>query len=231
MRTEIKTGAAMKTFAGTVKQALLVVAVVSIFAMLAFAQNKTGKVTIGQNVIILHPGTKLSRPDQKALNAVLKKYDKSLYKIDNYQNGEKKTSQGQLSDVCLDRAVVAEVAAAKGNSNRTLQVIAATNPQRGTGSTTNPQRSPGSPTNPLTSPSPGSPTNPLSSPGSPTNPLTSPSPGSPTNPLSSPGSSTNPLTSPPPTNPLSQKPCVSDEKAAKELIERLKPILEKYSKQ
>jgi hypothetical protein len=188
----------------------------------AFAQEKGGKVTIEENGIILHPGTQLSKTDAQAFNEVLKKYDKSLYKIDVYKNGQKKKSLGQLSDVCLDQAVVAEAAAATGNANRTLQVIAATNPQRATGASTNPQRAPSSPTNPLQTPS--SPTHPVSTPSSPTNPLSTPSsPGSPTNPQQTPSATTHPQTS-------TQNPCVTDEKAAKELIDRLKPILEKYSK-
>lgn len=222
----------MKRPSGTVRFFLLAGITALALAVPAVAQDK-GTVTMEEKGIILHPGTKLSQADAKALNDVLKKYDKSLYRIDVYnKNGQKKKSLGQLSDVCLDSAVVSEVAAAKGNANRTLQVIAATNPQRATGAPTNPQHSPSSPTNPLQTPSspthpvstPSSPTNPLSTPSSPTNPLSTPSsPGSPTNPQQTPSATTHPQTT-------TQNPCVADEKAAKELIDRLKPILEKYSK-
>lgn len=209
----------MKSPSGTVRFFVLAGGVALALVVPAFAQDK-GTVTIEEKGIILHPGTTLSQADAKALNDVLKKYDKSLYRIDVYKNGQKKKSLGQLSDVCLDSTVVAESAAAKGNSNRTLQVTSPTHPQRATGSPTNPQRAPSSPTNPLQTPS--SPTNPLSTPSSPTNPLSTPS---------SPGSTTNPQQTPSATtHPQSQNPCVADEKAAKELIERLKSILEKYSK-
>jgi hypothetical protein len=196
----------MRSPSGTVRFVVLVGSTALAVAVPAFAEEKGGKVTIEEKGIILHPGTKISQTDSKALNAILKKYDKSLYRIDTYRKGQKKKSLGQLSDVCLDRTVVAEVAGAKGNSNRTLQVIAATNPQRSPGSPTNPQRSPSATTNPQQTP--GSPPNPQHTPGSPTNPQQTP--GSPTNPQ--------------------HTPCAADEKAAKELIERLKPILEKYSK-
>jgi hypothetical protein len=186
----------MRSPSGTVRFFVLAGSAALTLAIPTFAEEKGGKVTIEEKGIILHPGTKISQTDAKALNEVLKKYDKSLYKIDIYKNGQKKKSQGQLSDVCLDRTVVAEAEAATGNSNRTLQVIAATNPQRSPGSTVNPLRSPSATTNPQHTPS--ATTNPQQTPGAPTNPQ--------------------------------QSPCAPDEKAAKELIERLKPILEKYSK-
>jgi len=227
----------MRSPSGTVRFFVLVSSTALALAFPAFAEEKSATVTIEEKGIILHPGTRISQTDAKALNEVLKKYDKSLYRIETYRKDQKKKSQGQLSDACLDRTVVSEVALAEGNSNRTLQVIAATNPQRAPGSTVNPIQSPGSTVNPIQSPgstvnpiqSPGSTVNPIQSPGSTVNPIQSP--GSTVNPVRTPGSTTNPQqTSSATTNPQQQTPCAPDEKAAKELIERLKPILEKYSK-
>src|SRR5438128_6160005 len=215
----------MRSPSETVRFFMLASGIALVLPVASFAQEKGGKVTIEENGIILHPGTQLSKTDAQALNEVLKKYDKSLYKIDIYKNGQKKKSLGQLSDVCLDRAVVAEAAQTTGNSNRTLQIIAATNPQRAPGSTTNPQQTPGAAVNPIQTP--GSTVNPIQTPGSAVNPVQTPSS---VNPVRVPSSTVNPVRTPgSPTNPQ-QTPCVSDEKAAKELIERLKPILEKYSK-
>jgi hypothetical protein len=205
----------MRSPSGTVRFFMLAGGIALVLAGPAFAQEKGGKVAIEENGIILHPGTQLSKTDAQAFNEVLKKYDKSLYKIDIYKNGQKKKSLGQLSDVCLDRTVVAEAAQATGSSNRTLQVIAATNPQRTPSSAVNPVQTPGSTVNPIQTP--GSAVNPVQTPSS-VNPVRVPS--STVNPVRTPSSSTNPQ----------QTPCVSDEKAAKELIERLKPILEKYTK-
>ena len=205
----------MRSPSETVRFFMLAGGIALVLPVASFAQEKGGKVTIEENAIILHPGTQLSKTDAQALNEALKKYDKSLYKIDIYKNGQKKKSLGQLSDVCLDRTVVAEVAQTTGSSNRTLQVIAATNPQRAPGSPTNPQQTPGSTVNPIQTP--GSTVNPVQTPSS-VNPVRVPS--STVNPVRSPGSPTNPQ----------QSPCAPDEKAAKELMERLKPILEKYSK-
>src|ERR1700730_10251003 len=120
-----------------------------------------------------------------------------------------KMATGQPSDMLIGKTIPAEAADAKasGNSNRTLQIIAATTSQRLLGATTNPQSSPGTTTNPQSSP--GITTNPQTSPGTTTNPQ--PSPGT-------------------PTNPQHHSPSPVGEKASRELIERLKPILEKYSK-
>lgn len=225
----------MRSPSGTVRFFVLAGSTALVLAVPAFAEEKGGKVTIEEKGIILHPGTKISPTDAKALNDVLKKYDKSLYRIDTYRNGQKKKSQGQLSEVCLDRTVVAEVAEATGNSNRTLQVIAATNPQKSPGAV-NPVRLPGSTVNPIQTPSstvnpiqtPGSTVNPVRTPGATTNPQTTPS--ATTNPQQTPSATTNPQTTPSATTSPQRDPCAPDEKAAKELIERLKPILEKYSK-
>lgn len=159
-----------------------------ILALPALGQEKTGKVTIGEDHIVVHPFTKISGGDMKAINDVLKKYDKSFYKLDTYQNGKLQKTVGQLSDIYIDQAIKSELANAQANgeSNKTMQF---TNPQ---------QHPPGAITNPQKSPS-VSPTNPQQIPGAPTNPQKGSSAG-------------------------------GDAKAARELVERLKPILEKYSK-
>jgi hypothetical protein len=237
-------------------------------------------VTIENEVILLHPGTRLTKPDQKALNQILARYDKSLYKVETYKKGNVIRTQGELSDMLIDKTLAADAAdaKAKGYSNRTLQIIAATTSQRLLGTTTNPQQTPGTTTNPqniqqtpgtttnpqniqqtpgtTTNPqniqqTPGATTNPQNiqqTPGATTNPqniqqtpgaTTNPqniqqTPGATTNPQNiqqTPGATTNPQTSPSATtNPQRQSPSPVGEKASRELIERLKPILEKYSK-
>ena len=170
------------------------------FVALCSAAGPKGTVVIKDDVILIHPGTKLTEADRKDLNDTLSSYDKSLYKIETYKGGRLMRTMGQLSDVLVDQALVSEAAdaAAKGDSSRTLQVIAATMSQRLVGTTTNPQQTPGGTTNPQRVPSGTIP------PG--------PSPGA-------------------TTNPQQHNPPAIGEKAARELIERLKPILEKYSKQ
>jgi hypothetical protein len=278
----------MKSLPGVLTQPRGAVALFCILAAAALTQFPTHcraeatphkTVTIENEVILLHPGTRLTKPDQKALNQILARYDKSLYKVETYKKGNVTRTQGELSDMLIDKTLAAEAAdaKAKGYSNRTLQIIAATTSQRLLGSTTNPQQTPGTTTNPLQTPgtttnpqtSPSATTNPQTSPSATTNPQTSPSattnpqtsPSATTNPQRSPGATTNPQTTASATtnpqttasattnpqttasattnpqttasvttNPQQQSPSPVGEKASRELIERLKPILEKYSK-
>jgi len=171
-------------------------AVAVCMAIPAFAQEKRGGVTIDENHIVVHPMTKISKEDAKAINDILTKYDKSLYKLDTYKDGKLKRTQGALSDVNLDQAIASELTAAqgKGESIKTMQL-------------TNPQHQPRTIT--TTEPVPGASTNPQKAPG--TTISTQPVPGASTHPQQA-GETVNP------------------QHAAKELIERLKPILEKYSR-
>jgi radical SAM superfamily enzyme YgiQ (UPF0313 family) len=85
-------------------------------AGITFNHNpKTGEF----NGIVLHPGTKLSKEDEEKLDAILKKYDKRLYRIETYENGkvvktrgtmvnEEKNDKGLL-DVYIDKSARAEI--------------------------------------------------------------------------------------------------------------------------
>jgi hypothetical protein len=145
----------------------------------ALAQEKAGGggVTMDKQHIVVHPMTKISKGDVKAINNILMKYDKSFYKLATYKDGKLKKTHGTLSDVNLDQVIASELAAAqaKGQSNKTMQF-------------TNPQHQPRTTTS------------------------TQPVPSASTNPQRAPGNVVNP------------------QHAARELIERLKPILEKYSR-
>src|SRR5262249_43541520 len=98
-------------------------AVAMCMAIPAFAQEKRGGVTMDEDHIVVHPMTKISAEDVKAINNVLKEYDKSFYKLDTYKDGKLKKTQGSLSDVNLDQAIAAELTAAKakGESIKTMQ--------------------------------------------------------------------------------------------------------------
>src|SRR6266496_1635805 len=144
----------MKNRLGTRLLVILTSVTTIIFAAAGFAEEKAGKVEIKDKFILVHPGTKLSKADAKALN-----------------------------DVYLDQTTVAELAQAKssGQSERAIQLIAPAGPQM------------------RSSPMPAGPQMP-----------SSPMPAGPQR-----------TTSP--------QPSVADQKAADELMERLKPILEKYT--
>ena len=213
-------------------------------AVASVAQEKSGKVEIKEDVIIIHPGSKISKSDTAALNEVLRKYDKSLYKIETYRSGKSKKKLGELSDMLIDQTVASELASAKesGGSDRSIQVISPNGPQGPSSPMpTGPQMQSPTPAGPqMQSPTPAGPqmqspmptgpqmqspmpTGPQMQSPMPTGPQMSPGSPVPTGPQRSPSSPTNPQQSPIPAKP-------ADAKAYKQLIERLKPILEKYSK-
>ncbi len=233
----------MKTRTGSGRLVLLTIVTTIMFAAAGFAEEKAGKVEIKDKFILVHPGTKLSKADARALNDVLKKHDKSLYRIETYKDGKVTTTRGTLSDMYLDQTTVAELAQAKssGQSERAIQLIAPTGPQMPSSPMpTGPQMpSLPMPTGPQmpSSPMPTGPQQPSSP--MPTGPQmpSSPMPTGPQKPSSPMPTGPQKPSSPMPTGP--QKPSspmptgpqrtAADQKAADELMERLKPILEKYT--
>ena len=222
----------MKRGSGTaVGLCVLAVGALLSLAVASVAQEKSGKVEIKEDVIIIHPGSKISKSDTAALNEVLRKYDKSLYKIETYRSGKSKKKLGELSDMLIDQTVASELASAKesGESDRSIQVISPNGPQGPAMVPVNPQRpSSPMPTGPqMQSPVPTGPQMQSPMPAGPQMSPSSPVPSGPqmvpTGPQRSPSSPTNPQHTPAPAKP-------ADAKAYKQLIERLKPILEKYSK-
>jgi hypothetical protein len=197
----------MKNRLGTRLLVILTSVTTIIFAAAGFAEEKAGKVEIKDKFILVHPGTKLSKADAKALNDVLKKYNKSLSKIETYKDGNVTRTQGTLSDMYLDQTTVAELAQAKssGQSERAIQLIAPAGPQMRS------SPMPAGPQKMSSSPMPAGPQMPSSPmPAGPQKMSSSPMPAGPQR-----------TTSP--------QPSVADQKAADELMERLKPILEKYT--
>ena len=76
----------------------------------AFAAEATGDpVTIEKDRILI-PGTNISESDQRAMNAILAQYDKSLYKLKGYVNGKAGKQQGTLNDAAIDKATAARAA-------------------------------------------------------------------------------------------------------------------------
>jgi hypothetical protein len=230
-RIEIKRTVIMRSPSGTVRFFVLAGSTAIALAVPAFAEEKSGKVEIKEDVIIIHPGSKISKSDTAALNEVLRKYDKSLYKIETYRSGKSKKKLGELSDMFIDQTVASELASAKesGESDRSIQVISPNGPQGPAMVPVNPQRpSSPMPAGPqMQSPMPTGPQMQSPMPAGPQMSPSSPVPSGPqmvpTGPQRSPSSPTNPQHAPTPAKP-------ADAKAYKQLIERLKPILEKYSK-
>src|SRR5262249_27323028 len=82
------------------------------------------KVTIENDRVLIHPGATISDADRDAMNAILKHYTKSLYKIRTYQNGKIVSTKGKLADLQIDKALASEVALAadRGFSDSVMQI-------------------------------------------------------------------------------------------------------------
>lgn len=95
---------------------------------------------------IFIPGTAISATDHAAMNKILNKYDKSIYRIDTYKDGKRTRKQGTLTDVVTDRKLASEIATNLKKPGFTHYVV----------------QVPGSSVNPAISLPPGSTTNPAS---------------------------------------------------------------------
>src|SRR5205809_215332 len=90
---------------------LLITAALLMQVPFGLAQDKaTGRVTITKDTFIIHPGTKLSKTDERALNDVLKKYDKKLYRIERIEHGKLTKSIGEFK---IDGQLQSELARAR----------------------------------------------------------------------------------------------------------------------
>lgn len=96
-------------------------------AMAARKGKSGGKVEIKNDVILMHPAVKLSAADEKAMNDILEKHSKALYKIDTLENGKVTRTNGSLADASITATLKAEIAAAEGKKHggniRTAQVV------------------------------------------------------------------------------------------------------------
>lgn len=196
----------MRTRAALFLFVIAVVAGAFWFSVSVFAAEKTPPAA-SQNIVvkadgIVIPGTQISKADQDAMNRILNKYDKALYRIDTYENGKRTKTQGKLTDVVTDKRLASQIAA---NVKRAGFTQYAVQIRAGAGTHVQTSPTPGAPTHVQTSPTPGAPTHVQTSPrpGAGTNVQASPSPGAATHP---------------------QKP------KSDELLDRLKPILKKYQR-
>jgi hypothetical protein len=89
--------------------AAAVIALAGLGTFPAFADNTSDPVTIEKNRILI-PGTNISESDQRAMNAILTQYNKSLYKLKGYVNGKAGKQQGTLKDAAIDKATAARAA-------------------------------------------------------------------------------------------------------------------------
>jgi len=90
----------------------------------AITQKHGPGVSIHETFVEIYPGTKISSADQKALDAVLENFNKSMYKIKRYDGGKLVKTRGSLEDARIDQTLVADAinASQKGVSDWTLQL-------------------------------------------------------------------------------------------------------------
>ena len=125
----------MKTLFRTNKHRLIFLGVVGSAVLIAFPQQSamarhTGKgkhktkVEITNETIVMHPAVKLSPADAKAVDDILQKNSKTLYKVDTVENGRVTKSQGVLPEASLTAAAKADASnRAPGHGDKTHQVI------------------------------------------------------------------------------------------------------------
>jgi hypothetical protein len=175
----------------------------------AFAAEGTGDPVTIEKERILIPGTNISESDQRAVNAILAKYDKSLYKLKGYVNGKPGKQQGTMNDASIDKATAKRAASHAKDphfSGWTLQIGATSNQNSSAGVTSNQNSNakPGTTTNQNANTKPGTTTN--------------------QNANTKPGTTTNQNANAKPS------PSPGDGGKSRELVKRLTPILQKYSK-
>jgi len=202
----------MNIYRSGLKWICLVIAVGLLMGWAVFAQEKARE---RKNVIIL-PGTAISKDDEEAMNRILKQYDQSLYRIDTYEKGQLKKTRGTLSDIVIGRKLMSQVAANARKNGFTQYALRIGLAEGGVGH--------------VPSPSPG---------GAAGVGHTTPTPGMATGvgrTTPTPGMATGVgHTTPTPTE-MKNPPHVTPAKAqsemdSAELVRKLKPIFDKYSKQ
>jgi hypothetical protein len=143
------------------------------FSVSVFAEEKT-PAAASQNIVvkpdgIVIPGTQISKADQDAMNRILNRYDKALYRIDTYENGKLKKTQGKLTDVVTDKKLASQIAAnvkRTGFTHYAVQIRAGAgthvqiSPTPGAGTHVQISPTPGATTHVQTSPTPGAATHP-----------------------------------------------------------------------
>jgi len=143
------------------------VALVVVGACSSMMGNKPKKVVIEEQRIFI-PGTSVSKADQDSVLAILRHYKRSLYKIQEYKDGNPSGKpRGALPNEIIGAATVAQVASdAKQNalSGWGIQIGSSSHPQVQPSPTPQPSGSPSHPTTvPGAKPS-GSPSHPTTVP-------------------------------------------------------------------
>ena len=146
----------MKNLSKTGKYTVTAI-VVTVFAMLyvAYARSKSG-FELGSNHAIIYPQAHWGGKDCDELGRILQQYDKSLYKIQTFENGNLVRTAGELDESVMRRGLVSEVTKEAQEMKFTGCAIQANNmPAEPAGSRTpKPRPSPSASPSPSVAPSP-----------------------------------------------------------------------------
>jgi hypothetical protein len=109
---------------------VLAVSIALIVVACTIAQKHGPGVSIHETSVQIYPGTKISSDDQKALDAVLKNFNKSFYKIRTYDHGKLVKTQGSLEDAFIPQTLVVEISKAsqKDISDRCAALVYTSRP-------------------------------------------------------------------------------------------------------
>ncbi len=88
---------------------------------------------------IVIPATPFTKADQTAMNAILAKYNKELYRIDTHVNGQFEKRHGTLQDVYTEKTLAASIAENLKKQGFTRSAIRIGKYAASEGATTNPQ--------------------------------------------------------------------------------------------
>jgi hypothetical protein len=170
-------------------------------------QRKSSVVVEDDRGIVILP-TAFSEADQNAMNEILARYDKALYKIETHVDGHLQKRHGTLRDIYTDKKLadsIAETSMQKGFTRSAVRVGKYEGRTVGTG--TNPQHAAGPSASPV---------------------------GTGPNAQHSPGPSASPVGTGPNAQRLANGPAVGGTNpqhiAQQKLIDELTPILQKYNK-
>lgn len=136
-RTQLdQNGDAMKTLLRTNKYIVAMLGIVGCVVILSCAQHQqgsgsAGKVVITKTGIIIHPTIKLSAMDEQAMNNVLKKYKKSLYRIETLNKGKMVRTEGKANIVAALKPEIAR-AQSQGADDETGNSVCPASPGCGT---------------------------------------------------------------------------------------------------
>jgi len=108
-------------------------------SVVAVETKPVPKSVVFEDGAIVLTGTNLSKADDEAMNKILNRYDKSLYRLDTYENAKRTTTRG-TSTAVVNKKLASEIAAntkKAGFTHHAVQICNTTNPTTGPNSSNN----------------------------------------------------------------------------------------------